>query len=372
MKAPLTLIDRLYRTSFRPEAVNGWKSNSDMRRALEGARRFVVDDPMSAFMAELANEAFIKSVNIKNEGFVATKLSMKILDSLRASARLPHDAIWIEYALHPYQTRSQQLRLVYPIDLSETPDREGWLIQQHPAIDSACIMHLFTSNATDVEGHTAWTFPFAFGWCSDDNPLPWKKIMSERPEQTDVEFNWPSSILAGIKGYERTNVNCVYSPLIQDPDREYEQAYQYLLTEWLGVLRRVWSLLATIDHLPLLKGEVRQSKGFLARGRIRKYLSHQTITLNVPAKRDTRVLARKVIAIAHRKRHEVRGHWRDDWRNPPGKFCNPHLWECLDDSADLIRCNGCNGRQIYIRKHERGDASLGYVTHDYRVTHDTP
>jgi hypothetical protein len=120
-----------------------------------------------------------------------------------------------------------------------------------------------------------------------------------------------------------------------------------------------------------MRTEVRQSKGFLARGRIRKFLDHKTITLYVPTRKSTRLIARQAIAMAHRKRHEVRAHWRDDWRNPPSKRCNPHIWVSIDDEADHIRCELCSGLQIYIHKHERGDATLGYVTHDYKVKHET-
>ena len=42
----------------------------------------------------------------------------------------------------------------------------------------------------------------------------------------------------------------------------------------------------------------------------------------------------------------------------------------MDDNADLIQCTACHGRQIYIHKHERGDATLGYVTHDYLLKHE--
>lgn len=370
MKPAPTLIDTLYRASFRPETVPGWRSNTDMRHALESARRFVVDEPMAAFMAELANESFLK-IGGFDKPWTENLLASRIADSLRVSSRLPHEAIWIEYPLRAYQRRSHELRQTAPPKESELPWREGWLIQQHPKIETACIMHLFTQGDDITEtgdGYNLWTFPFAYGWVSDDNPLPWRTTIATNLRDGSPSF--PSMLLVGIGGYERDNVNCVRSPLINDIRAGLEKPYHALLMEWTGVLRRVWSLLATIDHLPIIKGDVRQAKGFLARGRIRKYLSHQTITLNVPAKKDTRVLARQMIAIAHRKRHEVRGHWRDDWRNPPSKRCNPHLWETVDDNADLIRCESCHGRQFYIHKHERGDASLGYVTHEYRVTHD--
>lgn len=364
MKPAPTLIDEVYRASFRAETNFGWRSNSAMRHALEGTRRFMCDESMAAFMAELSNEAFIRTT-------FNGPLAARIADSLRVSARLPHESIWIEYPLRAYQVRSHEIRNQAPIDMSEVPWREGWLIQQHPKIDSAHIVHMF-NQADDLtksdDGFRLWTFPFALAWCSDDNPLPWQSTVDSR--KSDGSKGFISRTLVGLADYERDNVGCVRSQLLTDLHPEIRRAYSSLLLEWTGTMRRIWALLATIDHLPLTHEGVRQSKGFLARGRIRKYLNHNTITLNIPAKKDTRVLARQMIAIAHRKRHEVRAHWRDDWRNPPSKRCNPHLWECVDDNADLIRCEQCHGRQIYIHKHERGDASLGYTTHDYVLKHE--
>jgi hypothetical protein len=357
---PETLHDRLYRASFQPATVPGWRENGAMRRALESAHRFVVDEPMARFMAELANESFL----------IQRPIIKQIADSLRVQARVPHEAIWLEYPLRAYQERSCELRGTMATNEPwAQPEREGWLIHQHPKIDTACIMHLFTSHEhVQEDGFNTWTFPFAFAWCCDDSPLPWRKVLHRHPQAE--KYAEPSSYLVGISGYERDNVCAVRSPLINDPNPSDDVQLRYLLTEWSGIVRRVWALLATIDNLPITKGDVRQSRGFLARGRIRKYLSHRTITLNVPAKKDTRVLARRMIAAAHRKRHRVRGHWRDDWRNPPSKNCNPHLWEAVDDEANHIRCALCHGRQTYIAKHERGDAALGWVDHDYRVTHD--
>jgi hypothetical protein len=368
-QAAPTLIDRVYRLSFRNELVPGWRSNSDMRRALEASRRFMVDEPMARFMAELANESFLK-VGGNNP------IVLRIADSLRVQARLPHDTIWIEYPLRAYQDRSHELRGQQPIDPSELPKREGWLIQQHPGIETAHIMHLFTDDEVEhFDGMSLWTFPLALGWCADDSPLPWrvsaKQVTATSGPGEEPYYAMPSSILAGLSRYDRDNVNCVRSPLITDPVKDIGTGYyNYLLSEWMGVLRRVWALLATIDHIPLTRGEVRQSKGFLARGRIRKYLNHTTITLNVPGKTNTRVLARKVIALAHRARHEVRAHWRNDWRNPPSSRCNPHLWEPLDNDADIIRCDICSGRQFHIHKHMRGTGEIGLTTHDYVVKHE--
>jgi hypothetical protein len=366
-----TLIDTLYRLTFDKQPIQGWQGNAKMRHALEAAHthRFIVnDDRTAAFMAELANEAFIK--------YAGTAITFRIADSLRVSSRLPYPTIWIEYPLRAYQRRAKELRSTdADVNPTEVPAREGWLLQQHPMIDTAIMLNIFTeSDVPDNQGYTLWTYPFTYGWCCDDSPLPWR--LEDAGQPPDVEEANLRDLMCvqavGLVGYKRDNVGIVRSPLIDGPNTNPRlfDAYKALLNEWAGVVRRVWALLATIDHLPLSYGQVRQSKGFLARGRIRKYLDHQTITLNVPAKKDTRVLARQMIAMAHRKRHEVRGHWRDDWRNPPSKRCQPHLWVSTDDEADHIVCELCRGRQIYVHMHERGDAALGYVTHDYRVKHE--
>jgi hypothetical protein len=359
MKLAPTLIDEVYRASFRPKTNPGWKDNTKVRHALERARRFIVDEPMAGFMAELANESFIKAGNLN-------PLSLRIADSIRVQSRLPYDAIWIEYPLRSYQRRASEIRAVDPVPEDEQPLREGWLIQQHPGIETAYIMHMWTqSDQEDDGGFRLWTFPFAFAWCADDSPLPWNDLEVLRGDTA-------SSIIVGIAHYERRNVNLVRSPLITEPvtgNPAMTRHYETLLKEWAGVIRRVWSLLATINDIPKTVGEVRQTKGFLARGRIRKYLDHSTITLAIPGKKDTRVLARELMAIAHRRRHPVRAHWRDDWRHPPASQCK-HLWEVMDDKADHIQCAACHGRQTYIHKHDRGDATLGWVSHSYNVTHE--
>ena len=193
MKPAPTLIDEVYRTSFRNELNPGWKSNSEMRKALELARRFVVDQPMAVFMAELANELFIKVRAGK-------PMSVKIADSLRVQARLPHEAIWIEYDLRAYQRRSNELLGTIAPPSSEVPWREGWLIQQHPQIETAMILHLFTQDHAEdelrLDGFKMWVFPFAYGWCADDSPLPWRTSVSaqQRLSPPRSSSGWAATI----------------------------------------------------------------------------------------------------------------------------------------------------------------------------------
>ena len=108
----------------------------------------------------------------------------------------------------------------------------------------------------------------------------------------------------------------------------------------------MWTFFSTINKIPLAgPREVRTSHGFIGQGRYRTFLKHQVITLTVPQK-NTVKYARQILGdLIRRRAHQVRGHWRDDYRLKKG---NKSLW---------------------IAEHQRGDASLGFVTHDYNVEH---
>jgi hypothetical protein len=75
--------------------------------------------------------------------------------------------------------------------------------------------------------------------------------------------------------------------------------------------------------------------------------------------------------MSRRACHEVRGHWR---RYERGELlCSPgtHVWGAPDDGGH-IPCSLCDAWMTFIPEHERGDATLGYVTHDYSVEKDDP
>jgi hypothetical protein len=125
------------------------------------------------------------------------------------------------------------------------------------------------------------------------------------------------------------------------------------------LIRGLWALLATINDLPVKIEYVTPSKGYVARGQYKKFLAHSVIHLNVPESRWQKLL--RATAVKVRKRaHQVRGHWRDDWRQPLAKHCD-HVYD------EHMRCKHCHGHKIWIAEHQRGDASLGFVTHDYEI-----
>jgi hypothetical protein len=120
------------------------------------------------------------------------------------------------------------------------------------------------------------------------------------------------------------------------------------------------------DTPEIVGHDVRPDKGYIARGRYRKFVTHTVLTMTLPKTRFKR-RAQQAIAIARRRAHEVIGHFRIDWRNPPAKDCE-HSWE--PGPGKTVVCRHCQGRKMYIPKHQRGDAGLGIVVHNFVVTHE--
>ena len=86
------------------------------------------------------------------------------------------------------------------------------------------------------------------------------------------------------------------------------------------------------------------SKGFYARGNYHKFVEHEIISINLPKGKEPRTVAKHAVMMSRRRAHQVRGHWRR------------HHWK--------------PGERIWIAEHQRGDALLGFVIHDYAVTHE--
>jgi hypothetical protein len=347
-----TLIDILYRASFRNETIPGWTNNALWRDHIKRARKFVLDDAMSGFLGELGTAAFVG----KTKRSAAVRFRM--VEHLRMSARLPAEVTWIEYNLRACQKRSNEL-LGRDFDLDQMPGREGWLLVRHPKIETAFLGHI-VSHDPDIDhgdGFDMWTFPVALGWTADtDTVLPWPHLPSEEGKRFASEYS------TGITGYKTRQANYVKSPLIETPNNP--GAISSLISEWAGVQRRMWALLATINDLPVQMTEVRAARGFVAKGSYRRFLDHKTVTLTVPVKTYRKVI-RSALAAVHRRGGPVREHWRKDFRRPLSVLCE-HEWGA--DEKHMF-CVHCNGRKIWINEHVRGDTSRGFVTHDFVVTH---
>lgn len=332
---PPTLCDALYQSTFSrvPEL-----DMPQFRQHLRDARRFVLDQSMSAFMADLAHD-------YRHD----RRHAIKFIDTIRPLARLPHATTWIEFDFRARAARTNELLGEKVLNIEDCPTKIGWLCLQDPAIETAvlvveCVSHVYAKDDPIFQRLIPEPTSLAMAWCytTDDAPPPYKDLMIA--EEKNLH---PSGALCGINNYRNPHVGVLASPFLMDIQVLVRNQYVPLTIEALSSQARyLWSLLATINDAPTTITHTQATTGFLAAGAYRRFLDHSHITLNLPQNTTTPRLARRLLHAAKKRAHQVRGHWRKDIRPA-------HL-----------------GERIWVREHQRGDASLGFVTHDYQVTHN--
>jgi hypothetical protein len=360
-----TLANLVLRDTFRPKSrLPNFTSRplGDIRAALTSARRFVLDDRMSSFLADISQVPFRVPYLRRPE----------VMDVMRHGARLPHKITWVEFNGRKFRDRLLEMgdnKDVWGHQLApsnDVPTRWGWLMEQHPQVESAVRMMEFTELDLPDGSSDVMSLPFQWAWQTTDDPLPW-----------DADYK-AGMFATGLTGYFCPQIGVIYDKPL-DPKKSIKvQGETFpdwqvdpMVVEMGGVARYALSLLATLNDVPVLAHEVTQSRGFVARGRYRKFLDHRVLRLNIPMSRDTRKLAKKLVAIARRRAHQVRGHWRLYARGD-GPFCDPsaHAWAAADLTGHAS-CSKCLARRTWIKEHERGDSQLGFVTHDYELTHSS-
>jgi hypothetical protein len=329
----LTLADLALRQTYgKPRHSGG--AHKSVRAPLIAARRFVLDQEASAFLCDLANANFHKQ---------NTRRAIRAYEASRVLARLPYAVTWIEYdAIAEAARYTDAYSKEDGNPTRDKPTRMGWLLQQHPRVGTAFRMTMFC----DYGDNAAHMQSFDFVWVTDDGTPPWQEdlIPGEDPMNLMgaalgfvVEYvNADEFTLFRPKGFHSVSIR--KNGMTNDcPRKELRRAMAGGGPE----LRKALTLLAAINDVPIGIRHVEPSRGFIAQARYRKFLDHNVITITLPKGRDPQKVARQVIALARRRAHQVRGHWRRDWRH--------------------------EGNRIWIKEHNRGDASLGFVTHDYRV-----
>jgi hypothetical protein len=344
-----TLADDLIREWQRP-VYRKIDKNNWLATHVAQARKFVIDEGMSAFMADLGY------VSLNACQTIAARTHL--VESMRKLARLPHATTWIEYDKQAHRRRVKEA--YHPDIVAEAdsvPDRSGWLLMQHPQLETTFMAIHCTSHSWDNENKRQ-AYPnagqFAYAWTSDDTIPPWPRdpfYHSNQPCRVDPGdpeiVATPPGIMTGVLDYHTESFSVIRAPHIgHEADLQFKSmAHQYFnpLGELAHDARYLWSLLATINDLPTSLVQVKPSRGYVSRGSYKKFSEHTVVSLTVPAKRY-KTIAKRAIAIARRRGHSVRGHWRVDRFHP--------------------------GEKIWIREHVRGDTSLGFVLHDYAVTHE--
>ena len=322
MKAEATLADMAIRESLRPHG----RVPKHFGDKIATARKFSLDKEASSFLADLSHASFTGEKSIAN------------IEKVRQLARLPHQVVWFEYDMQAFRRRSLEaydvlgpggMELIPP---EECALRMGWLMGQYSEqmFAATVFVHTLDDHNRDFTG----MMPFIMGWTTDDSVPSIPSCLA--PGSTSASalatgmLNWdsPSVRIGTARGFEKT-----------DPKIGGE-----CIEECIGELRVIWSLLAAVNDVPIGIKHVKPSKGYVARGRYRRFVEHSVISINLPKGRDAQTVARHAVEMSRKRAHQVRGHWRRDWRH--------------------------YGERIWVKEHQRGDASLGFVTHDYAVKHE--
>jgi hypothetical protein len=331
---------------------------SDFYADIASARKFVLSDSMSEYMAEM-NQSFRRG---------GLRKRLHLIDTSRQLSRLPHPLIWIEWDMHRYIAYLQkhfQGKVLKFGPGAYVPTQMGWLVRQHAKIETAFKASEFS--ASRMSPGIVLCHPVSTAWCSDETPSPYQrmKIFS----QADY---LESQTIAWCNEYNSRQVH--WTATIDEKD-SVKAMTGMDVTQVIphAHITDLWALLATINDLPVRIEKVESARGYVARGRYRRFVEHSVIRLTVPETRY-RALVIRTSSVLRRRAHQVRGHWRKDWRNPPNKLCDcsrlpPHeralVMEHINEST--LRCRKCLGHHLWIHEHQRGDAGLGFVMHDYTV-----
>jgi hypothetical protein len=350
---------------------------------------------------------------------VAIELSMegpeKMADRLLL-ARLPFPEMWIEFDLHDKLFIGNELG-ISPGPAEDTPSRIGYLLQEDPgdhlrwtattwvSVDSirqpvhkAHRDEMLTSVAMNawmidtekraiperigaINGVTRQEIESAISlnikngdYTKDDAwrafaHLGWGYGSTMDDVKEAYDGIDPMRVLGQVPLLQNS-INVGWEPLSYQirpiSTGRINEQFANSCVESRGDMRTLVSILALINEVPIIETPVERKGSFIgAGGVIKKYLTNKTVTINIPSRKPLkqiqRLLAKKV--KSHKARHEVRGHWRtiihknDHWRKdnmPDGTIVRTFI-----AAGQLER--------VWVESHERGDASYGYVKHDYKI-----
>lgn len=381
------MANRVMRELYRPKAIIYHYLKRPVREvqwSIAQAKKFVLDDSMSRFLAHLSTVPFIVNEERRPD----------VLNSLRCSARLPHPQVWIQIDGRAFRKGLLEQSNVNTRDIFGKPLTDDTDVIATPSLllEQVGEEHIRMTYFADVDVYDQFnnkrtslvTLPFVYHYKTDVSGLP-------------AYFDFLGGMLShGIQGFLTTEIGIEHHFPIKKDDRllmafdEIEKVNEgsigdlekyvnsgelvthKLVAELGGILRYIMAFLATLNDIPALRTEIKPAKGYMARGRYRKYMDHTVMTLTLPRKTTMIKLAQRLIAMTRKRWHTVSPHWRVNKR-PKGFVCEPsykHIWTPRDDSGHSY-CQICEARRVWIvLPNGRGDPTLGVVHHqEVQVTH---
>lgn len=374
----MNIADELMRELYRPHRKSSLpmldRDRPGLRTRLANAKRMVLDASMSEFLAQLATVPFK----------VRRERRPDALTSLRHTAIPPFKNIFLEVDGRAFRkgllATAEHTRDVWGAALIAPEDSQlvantGYELEHLEELE-VVLAHTFFM--LDGKLHC---LPFSWIWAYGDYNLGHE---SYRKQLGDMVPDVISGMFAhGITHYVDPSIGVLYHPGflqaignqgwvdIQNEQGESWGKVHKLVMEFGGTVRYLLAFLATLNHVPHTQAMTRERGSYLGGGQMRKYLTHDVLTLRLPARTTNERLAKRLIAQARRGWHEVRPHWRRQ-NKPGGTFCGSewdHTWTERDSTGHSY-CTKCDAKQVWITLPTgRGDPTIRVKTKQYRVTH---
>lgn len=231
-------------------------------------------------------------------------------------ARLPFDKLWIEYEFkHRKINPDVDAQVGYYLHRMRPDDPCEWSIRAYQKDKGFSLLEwpwtgiIYTEKFSGPITHIAGSADAPHGY-GVDNHIFWGYGEKTRGVQQLLEFGFA------------------------------ESSRKEAAVELAGLPRFVCTILALINDGPISIEKSTPSGKFWTKRGQRPYMATNTIRLKIPTRvRYIAQYASKYLSAAKKRRHQVKGHWR----------------------------NYEGGKKVWIREHLRGDASLGFVNHTYSV-----
>ncbi len=351
MTAPnhAVLANLLLEATYKPRKLVG-TDPGPLRTRLHQARRFVLDQDMSAFMGDLACAFFGRITNDDS----MTTIGEAAVEDARHLAMLPFDVTWIEYdnrakwravGVH-YTAMADRLHIkdefaADDVKEDEVVPREGWLCWKDPDGTNHAQTIAFDSRDPRFLVH-----PALWNWRTDETPTGWLQLAQSQYTASQLRpfFGKPvanTGVPIGFS-YDTDQIGFALAPW---SGRLKPEWLAFTINDWRGDLRYLLALLACInsDSVPTIKTYSPRPPGrFTGGGQSHAFLDYTNVSIKLPKHATSADYAARVVKRTRHRRHEVRA---------------------------FLRRDRAGVKRIQVRSHFRGDASLGWIVHrQYDVT----
>lgn len=131
-----------------------------------------------------------------------------------------------------------------------------------------------------------------------------------------------------------------------------------------GDVRNVWAMLLWLNQTARIHMTGAPAGRKIIRGKIVPYLSHNVVSITLGRFKTVRRAFTLAGPRQSPKGHEVRGHFA---HRGGKKFGCEHAWPLKPDENGHWECSRCGRLRWHVKPHQRGDASKGFVTKEYRI-----